>query len=741
MTIRKFFGTDGIRGRANTEPMSPDVALRVGIAAGLLFVRGDHRHQVIIGKDTRLSGYMLEPALVAGFTSAGMDVLLVGPLPTPAIAMLTRSMRADLGVMISASHNPFEDNGIKLFGPDGFKLSDETEMEIERLMAADVTARLAAPMKLGRARRLEDAAGRYIESAKASFPRGLTLDGLRIVVDCANGAAYRVAPTVLAELGAEVISVGVNPDGFNINKDCGSTQPAQLCGEVLAHGADLGIALDGDADRVLLADERGQLIDGDQVLALIAQSWARDGRLKGEGIVATVMSNLGLERFLSNQKLALHRTAVGDRYVVERMRETGLNVGGEQSGHMILSDFATTGDGLVAALQVLATIMAEGRPASEVCRRFQPLPATPQERPLRRRKAAAGQPGARRHARHGNPPRQFRPPPPAPKRHRETHTRHGRSRGRGAGPARRQRDVRGHRTGLLARSGSGLTATIMDGLARNHSPRGRVLVVAGSDSGGGAGIQADLKTIAAFGGYGMTAITAVTAQDTNGVHGVAARSQPISSACRWSSRLADIGADALKTGMLGDAATVEAVAAVIASHKGTPFVLDPVMVAKGGHRLLTSEAIACIKRVLLPFATLITPNVPEAEALSGMEVHTEADLQHVAEALMTMGVGAVLLKGGHLDGPNVTDVLATEDGLELFVRPRIATRHTHGTGCTLASAIATGLAQGLLLPQAVSRARDYVQAAIAQAPGLGSGHGPLNHTPRLEGSPYMEALV
>ena len=374
MTIRKFFGTDGIRGRANTEPMSPDVALRVGIAAGLLFVRGDHRHQVIIGKDTRLSGYMLEPALVAGFTSAGMDVLLVGPLPTPAIAMLTRSMRADLGVMISASHNPFEDNGIKLFGPDGFKLSDETEMEIERLMAADVTARLAAPMKLGRARRLEDAAGRYIESAKASFPRGLTLDGLRIVVDCANGAAYRVAPTVLAELGAEVISVGVNPDGFNINKDCGSTQPAQLCGEVLAHGADLGIALDGDADRVLLADERGQLIDGDQVLALIAQSWARDGRLKGEGIVATVMSNLGLERFLSAQKLALHRTAVGDRYVVERMRETGLNVGGEQSGHMILSDFATTGDGLVAALQVLATIMAEGRPASEVCRRFQPLP-------------------------------------------------------------------------------------------------------------------------------------------------------------------------------------------------------------------------------------------------------------------------------------------------------------------------------------------------------------------------------
>jgi phosphoglucosamine mutase len=283
-------------------------------------------------------------------------------------------MRADLGVMISASHNPFEDNGIKLFGPDGFKLSDETELEIERLMQTDLSARLAAPMKLGRARRLEDAAGRYIENAKASFPRGLTLDGLRIVVDCANGAAYRVAPTVLAELGAEVIPVGVRPDGFNINKDCGSTQPAQLCGEVLAHGADLGIALDGDADRVLLADERGQLIDGDQVLALIAQAWARDGRLRGGGIVATVMSNLGLERFLQAEGLHLDRTAVGDRYVVERMRATGINVGGEQSGHMILSDFATTGDGLVAALQVLATVMTEARPASEVCRRFTPLP-------------------------------------------------------------------------------------------------------------------------------------------------------------------------------------------------------------------------------------------------------------------------------------------------------------------------------------------------------------------------------
>ena len=371
---RQLFGTDGIRGLANTEPMSPETALRVGLAAGLLFVRGDHRHQVIIGKDTRLSGYMLEPALVAGFTSAGMDVLLVGPLPTPAIAMLTRSMRADLGVMISASHNAFQDNGIKLFGPDGFKLSDETEREIEALMASNMSGRLAAPTALGRARRLEDAAGRYIESAKASFPRGLTLDGLRIVVDCAHGAAYRVAPTVLRELGAEVISVGVSPDGFNINRECGSTQPKLLCGEVLAHGADLGIALDGDADRVLLADERGQLIDGDQVLALIAEVWARDGRLRGDGVVATVMSNLGLERFLAEKNIGLHRTRVGDRYVVERMREGGQNVGGEQSGHMILSDFATTGDGLVAALQVLATIRTEQRPASEVCRRFTPLP-------------------------------------------------------------------------------------------------------------------------------------------------------------------------------------------------------------------------------------------------------------------------------------------------------------------------------------------------------------------------------
>jgi phosphoglucosamine mutase len=374
MSARKLFGTDGIRGLANSAPMTPGMALRLGQAAGLWFVRGAHRHQVIIGKDTRLSGYMIEPALVAGFTSAGMDVLLVGPLPTPAIAMLARSMRADLGVMISASHNPFEDNGIKLFGPDGYKLSDETEAEIEALMDSDVSARLAAPAQLGRARRLDDAAGRYIENAKASFPRGLTLDGVRVVVDCAHGAAYRVAPTVLRELGADVIAVGVSPNGTNINHDCGSTHPRHLAGEVLAHGADLGMALDGDADRVILCDERGQLIDGDQVLALIAESWAADGRLRGGGIVATVMSNLGLERFLAAHHIALHRARVGDRYVMELMRERDINVGGEQSGHMILSDFATTGDGLVAALQVLATIVTEKRAASEVCRRFEPLP-------------------------------------------------------------------------------------------------------------------------------------------------------------------------------------------------------------------------------------------------------------------------------------------------------------------------------------------------------------------------------
>jgi phosphoglucosamine mutase len=372
--VRRLFGTDGIRGTANIDPMTAETALRLGQAAGLLFTRGSHRHRVVIGKDTRLSGYMLEPALTAGFIGAGMDVTLVGPLPTPAIAMLTRSLRADLGVMISASHNPFEDNGIKLFGPDGFKLSDDTELEIEALMASDIGHRLAAPASLGRASRLEDAAGRYIEAAKGSFPRGLRLDDLKIVIDCAHGAAYRVAPTVLWELGATVIPVGVSPDGFNINRGCGSTVPEYLCAQVVEHGAHLGIALDGDADRLLMADEKGELIDGDQILALIAQYWAGNGRLRGDGIVATVMSNLGLERFLAGEGLAMHRTKVGDRYVAERMRELGMNLGGEQSGHAILSDFATTGDGLLAALQVLAVIVEQGRSAREVCRVFTPLP-------------------------------------------------------------------------------------------------------------------------------------------------------------------------------------------------------------------------------------------------------------------------------------------------------------------------------------------------------------------------------
>jgi phosphoglucosamine mutase len=371
---RRLFGTDGIRGLANVHPMNAETALRLGQAAGLLFVRGQHRHKVVIGKDTRLSGYMIEPALTAGFIGAGMDVVLAGPLPTPAIAMLTRSLRADLGVVISASHNSFEDNGIKLFGPDGFKLSDQTENEIEALMATDVSSRLAKPANLGRASRLTDAAGRYIEAAKATFPRGLRLDGLTIVLDCANGAAYRVAPDILWELGATVVKIGVSPDGMNINRGCGSTMPEHLCAQVVEHGADLGIALDGDADRLLLSDERGELVDGDQIIGLIARSWRRSGRLRGDGVVATVMSNLGLERFLAAEGVALHRTQVGDRYVAERMREHGMNVGGEQSGHMILSDFATTGDGLVAALQVLSVIVEEGRPASEVCRTFTPLP-------------------------------------------------------------------------------------------------------------------------------------------------------------------------------------------------------------------------------------------------------------------------------------------------------------------------------------------------------------------------------
>jgi phosphoglucosamine mutase len=372
---RKLFGTDGVRGTANREPITARTALELALAAGAQFRRGHHRHRVVIGKDTRLSGYMLEPALTAGFVSMGMDVVLLGPLPTPAVAMLTRSLRADLGVVISASHNPFQDNGIKLFGPDGYKLSDEVEASIEAKMQAG-SAPLAHSESLGRARRLEreDAGGRYIEFVKNTFPKGVTLEGLKIVIDCANGAAYRVAPTVLWELGAEVIPVAVDPDGTNINRDCGATAPTTMCEAVIAHGADLGIALDGDADRLILADEKGQILDGDQLMALVARSWAASGRLRGAAIVATVMSNLGLERFLSGLGLGLHRTPVGDRYVVERMRAGGFNVGGEQSGHIILSDYVTTGDGLIAALQALAVLVASGKPASETGRLFAPLP-------------------------------------------------------------------------------------------------------------------------------------------------------------------------------------------------------------------------------------------------------------------------------------------------------------------------------------------------------------------------------
>jgi len=356
------------------EPMTAETALKVGMAAGLHFTRGDYRHRVVIGKDTRLSGYMIEPALTAGFVSAGMDPILVGPMPTPAVAMLTRSLRADLGVMISASHNPFQDNGIKLFGPDGYKLSDEVELEIENRIDGDMNGDLAAPGELGRALRLDDAQGRYIEFVKRTFPRGLTLDGLKIVVDCANGAAYKVAPTVLWELGAEVIPVGVDPDGYNINSGCGSTSTEFMQSQVAAHNADIGIALDGDADRVLVSDERGKMVDGDQIMAAVAEYWERDGRLTGGGVVATVMSNLGFERFLEELKLSLVRTKVGDRYVVEHMRANGFNLGGEQSGHIVLSDYSTTGDGLIAALQVLAVIRSSERPASEVCRKFEPLP-------------------------------------------------------------------------------------------------------------------------------------------------------------------------------------------------------------------------------------------------------------------------------------------------------------------------------------------------------------------------------
>src|ERR1700731_679637 len=370
---RKLFGTDGIRGTANSEPMTPETALKVAMAVGECFQNGAHKHLVVIGKDTRLSGYMLEPALTAGFVTMGMDVVLVGPLPTPAIAMLTRSLRADLGVVLSSSHNPYGDNGIKLFGLDGYKLLDEFEQKIETCLDKGPSRR-ASPAELGRVKRLDDAGGRYIEFVKQSFPRGLRLDGLRIVVDCAHGAAYKVAPTVFWELGAEVFSLGVSPDGLNINRECGALSPEQMRHEVLARRADIGIALDGDADRLIVADERGVILDGDQLMALIATKLAHGGRLRGGALVATIMSNLGLEHYLAGQSIGLHRTAVGDRHVVEKMRSLGCNLGGEQSGHIILSDYATTGDGLIAALQVLAAIVETGRHASEVCRLFEPVP-------------------------------------------------------------------------------------------------------------------------------------------------------------------------------------------------------------------------------------------------------------------------------------------------------------------------------------------------------------------------------
>jgi phosphoglucosamine mutase len=371
---RNYFGTDGIRGKANSWPMDAATVLRVGAAAGTKYRRGSHRHRVVIGKDTRLSGYMIEQALTAGFLSAGMDVFLFGPLPTPAVAMLTRSLRADLGVMISASHNPFHDNGIKIFGPDGFKLSDEDEAAIEALVENGEGMTFAAPDKIGRAKRIEDAQARYIEFAKHTFPKELTLSGLRVVIDCANGAAYQVAPEALGELGAEVIAIGTEPNGFNINDACGSTAPDKLQDKVRELRADIGIALDGDADRLILVDEHGELVNGDQLMALIATQWHRSGRLRGDGIVATVMSNLGLERYLSNLHLQLLRTRVGDRYVVEHMRTKGCNVGGEQSGHIVLADFGTTGDGLVAALQVMAAVKLGDKPVSQVTRLFTPLP-------------------------------------------------------------------------------------------------------------------------------------------------------------------------------------------------------------------------------------------------------------------------------------------------------------------------------------------------------------------------------
>ena len=386
---QKHFGTDGIRGLANAE-ITPELAMKVAQATGIIFHRGEHRHRAVIGKDTRLSGYMIENALVAGFTSVGIDVLLLGPMPTPAVAMLTHSMRADVGVMISASHNPYEDNGIKLFGPDGYKLSDAVEAKIEAMLDQPAALKLSKPADLGRAMRVEGDRARYIEFAKRTLLRTLSLDGLRIVVDCANGAAYKVAPEALWELGAEVISIGVEPDGFNINRSVGSTAPGALINKVREVRADIGIALDGDADRVIIVDETGKLVDGDQLMAAIAQSWKEDGRLSRPGIVATVMSNLGLERYLEGLGLSLARTAVGDRYVLEHMREQGFNLGGEQSGHIILLDHCTTGDGLVAALQLLAIVKREDKPVSQLCRRFEPVPQSLEECAIEGRPALGG---------------------------------------------------------------------------------------------------------------------------------------------------------------------------------------------------------------------------------------------------------------------------------------------------------------------------------------------------------------
>ena len=389
---RKYFGTDGIRGRANSSSLTPELAMKAGMAAGRIFTRGDHRHRVVIGKDTRISGYMIESALVAGFTAVGVDVFQFGPLPTPAVSMLTRSLRADLGVMISASHNQFEDNGIKFFGPDGQKLSDAVEAEIEALMTSGLESGLVQSANIGRAKRIDDSQARYIEFAKRTFPKQLRLDDKRIVIDCANGAAYKVAPAVLWELGADIVPIGVEPDGFNINSKCGSTSPEAMVRRIREVRADFGIALDGDADRVVMADENGQIIDGDQILALIARSWTKTGDLKGGGVVGTVMSNAGLERYLQSLDLKLARAQVGDRYVIDVMRNNGFNVGGEQSGHIILSDFCTTGDGLIAALQVLAVIAGEGKRASDAAHLYEPLPQVTQNVRFRKGQAPLANP-------------------------------------------------------------------------------------------------------------------------------------------------------------------------------------------------------------------------------------------------------------------------------------------------------------------------------------------------------------